>query len=87
MVLRKKMFINGFWLSMIDLGKSIPRASTLIVLNLGYRRPLAAVVMYTYLGYMIHLEKILCFAVRLAIQTISEGFVTIQRFEVCINII
>ena len=82
MVLRKKMVVNGFWLSLIDLGKSIPRASTLIVLNLGYRRPLAAAVMYTYLGYMVHLEKILCFAVRLAIQTISEGFVTKQRFEV-----
>ena len=79
---RRQMYIYGFWQSIIDLGRTVPRVTTLTVMSLGYRRAITAPVMFMYISYMWFIEDMFCFTVEMALRLMMEAFVSISRSEV-----
>ena len=79
---RKKLYIYGFWKSVIDLGQTLPRVTTLAVMSIGYGRPITASVMFMYISYMVFMEDMFCFSVEMTLRLIMEAAVSIGRSEV-----
>lgn len=82
---RKKMYVKGLWESVVDLGRSMPRLTTLAVMSLAYRRPVSASVMFQYIMFMVVIEDMFCFSLQMAIRIMTEAAVSIGRVKVCKN--
>ena len=79
---KKKMYLNGLWESVIDLGRSLPRLTTLAVMSLGFKGHIKARTMFMYINYMVYVEDMFCFSVQMAIKLISEAVVAVCRIQV-----
>ena len=82
---RKQLYIYRFWKSTIDLGRTVPRLTTLAVMSLGYRRAISAPVMFMYISYMWFIEDMFCFTFEMALRLLMEAVVSIDRSEVGLN--
>lgn len=79
---RKKMYVNAIWESVIDLGRSLPRVTTLAVMKIGLERGITASAMFMYINYMIYMEDMFCFSVRMALRILVETAVSFGRVKV-----
>lgn len=81
-ILRKKLYTNSLLDSVYNLGRTVPRLTTLSVMALGYQRHITASVMYMFIQYMFFVEDKFCFYLQMAIKSNIEALVSVRRLQV-----